>query len=371
MFSVHASESDWQWAAKRRTLFKTPIAGVVTGVGTFVVGMGIRAAFSEPHWLRASAIAALIAIIVAVGAPWVETWNIWRRRHKIRLEEREAELASLKAASEPVTAAASPAQSDRPLASPVLIADRTGWARLRITNSGAGATFSATIQAYGLTAGAVEGRRVAAKWEEVDGPRQRIGRSDTRVLRLATLTNLGAHNVNGWKLHRSDGPDIGGVDAEDTIDVTIVAEPDLAEACQLRVVLRSDPAKSELIRLPIETAKQEPVVVEKLPMRLVLPEIIQKNLSDYPLMVELSVNGRDTLVTIESALYGCHGDVRDVREEVVKHIVDGGIALVVNNETLGIDPCRGTPKELVVVYNVGDGPPIEVRRKEHDTLRIP
>jgi hypothetical protein len=367
MFSGHSHESDWEWAAKRRTLFRTPKVGVFTGIATLFVGMLVRGAFSDPNWLRASVVPALIAVTVALLLPQIETWWIWILRHRIRLDERDAELASLKAAAAPP----SPPPLDKPLASPVLIADRTGWARLRITNTGAGATFSATSQAYGLTAGAVDGRRVAAKWEEVHGPTQRIGRGDTRVLRLATLTNLGAPKVFDWKLHRSDGPDIGGVDTEDLIDVTVVAEPDLAEPCQLRVVLRSEPAESELIRLPIDTAKPAPVVVEKPPMRLVLPEIVQKSLSDYPLMVELSVNGREAWVTIDSAFYGCDGDMREVREAVLKHIVDGRIELVVNNKTLGIDPCRGTPKELVVNYRVGDGPPIEVRRKEHDTLRVP
>lgn len=190
------------WAANRRTLFKTPMAGVVTGIGTFVVAMAVRASFGEPNWLRSALIAALIAVIVAVGAPWVETWTIWRRRHKIRLEEREAELASLKAAA----SLPFPFALDKPLAALILVANRAGWVRLRITNKGAGATFSATFQAYGLTAGAVEGRRVAAKWEEVAGSTQHIGRSDTRALRLATLTNLSAPSVNGWKLHRSDVP---------------------------------------------------------------------------------------------------------------------------------------------------------------------
>ena len=103
----------------------------------------------------------------------------------------------------------------------------------------------------------------------------------------------------------------------------------------------------------------------------VLPEVIQKSLSGYPMVVELSVNGRDTWVTIESALYGCDGDIRDVREAVWKYIVDGRIQVVVSNKTLGIDPCPGTPKELVVTYSSGDGRPIEVRGKEHDTLRVP
>jgi hypothetical protein len=305
--------------------------------------------------------------LVAVLLPQLETWSIWRRRDKIRLDEREAELASLKAAAAPLSRPA----LDKPVAVPILVSDRTGWARLRIHNQGAGGIFSATIQAYDLTAGAVEGRRVAAKWEEVEGPTQRIGRADMRVLRLATLMNLGAPGVNGWKIHRADGPDFGGVDAEDVIDITVVAEPDLAEPCQLRVVLRSDPRQSELIRLPILTAPTQPTTEETPPVRLVLPEIIQKNLSDYPLMVNLSVNGQETWVTIDSAFYGCKDDMREVREAVLKHIVDGRIEVVVNNETLGVEPCRGRPTELVVTYRIGDGRPIEVRRTEHETLRVP
>ena len=282
IFGAHSVENDWEWAAKRRTLFKTPKVGIATGVLTLFIGLVVRGAFQDPNWVRASIVPALIAVLVALAGPRIETALVWLRRHKIRLEERDAEIAALKAGSAaPDPHAAALAQSDKPLASPVLVADRTGWARLRITNQGSGAIFRATVQTYNLTAGAVEGRRVAAKWEEVEGSTQRIGRADTRVLRLATLTNLGAPSVFGWRIHRADGPDFGGVDPEEVLDLTVVAEPDLAEPCQLRVVLRSDPAKSELIRLPIETAKPEQVVDEKPPRRLVLAEVVQKNLSDY------------------------------------------------------------------------------------------
>ena len=368
MFEAQATQTPWEWAQSKRQWFKTPHVAVVTGLASGVVGGTIKFFAGDPNWLGAAATGVATAVVTGLGLPLLETAYWLVRREGVLLDMRDAEIAELKAATPPPSP---PPLLEKPLAAPTLVADRTGWARLRITNQGAGAIFSATVQTYNLTAGAVEGRRVAAKWEEVEGATQRIGRADTRVLRLATLTNLGAPNVFGWKIHRADGSNFGGVDPEDVIDITVVAEPDLAEPCQLRVVLRSDPSKSELIKLPIETAKPEPVVVEKPPMRLVLPEVVQKNLSDYPLMVELSINGRDTWVTIESALYGCDGDMRAVREEVIKHIVDGRIEVVVNNKTFGIDPCRGTPKELVVTYRVGDGPSIGVRRKEHETLRVP
>jgi hypothetical protein len=49
--------------------------------------MLVRGAFNYPAPLRASLIPAVIAVTVALVLPQLETWWIWRRRHKIRLED--------------------------------------------------------------------------------------------------------------------------------------------------------------------------------------------------------------------------------------------------------------------------------------------
>lgn len=365
MFSAHSAESDWEWARKRRTLFKTPTTGVLAGIATFMLGILVRALFGEPNWFKASLIAAIIAVAVAIVPSQIETWLIWRKRHKVRLEDAKEKIATLEATSVPTAP-----PSDKPLASPVLVANKTGWARLRITNKGAGAVFSATVQPYGLTAGAVQGRLVPAQWQEVDSPTQRIARDDTRVLMLASLTNLGVEGVNGWKIHRADGPDIGGVDAEDVLDVTVVADPDLAKPCQLRVVLRPDPTQSELIRLPIETVPSEPVEVEHSPMKLVLPHITQKSEADYPMLYEIESAGQTLYIELHSATYGFRDGSRDALSVVRDAMTGTGIDLIVNNDTMGGDPCPGAQKELVVEYSI-DRQAKTARKKEHERLRIP
>ena len=129
--------------------------------------------------------------------------------------------------------------ANQPEAELEFVCGKPGVARLRVTNTGRGAVFSATIQTYGLTAGAVEGRLVPAQWEETPGPTQRIARNDTRVLRLASLEPI-AKGVFAWKVHRSDGESFTGVDRNEVLDVTLVADPDLAEPCSRRFFLHAD-----------------------------------------------------------------------------------------------------------------------------------
>lgn len=215
------------------------MAGVLAGVATFGVGLFVRRVSGDPNWLTASLIAGITAVLVAVGAPQVETLIIWLRRHKIRLDEASEKLAQAESQGTP-TPVPGPAPAtivpDRPHAEVTFICDRTGWARLRVTNTGAGATFSATIQLFGLTAGVVEGRQVFAKWELGDGPHQRLARGETRVLRLATVTEI-APGVRAWAVHRANGEDMKSVELVELVDLTLVADPDLSEPCHLQFLL--------------------------------------------------------------------------------------------------------------------------------------
>jgi hypothetical protein len=88
-------------------------------------------------------------------------------------------------------------------------------------------------------------------------------------------------------------------------------------------------------------------------------------------MIEMKVNGHDAWVTFHSATYGFRDGMADVRERVVKGIQDGVLDLLVNNETMGGDPCPGAQKELILTYAIGEGPVQTLRRKEHERLRVP
>jgi hypothetical protein len=234
LFSAHATETDWEWAAKRRTLFKTPKVGVFTGIGTFVFGMLVRGSFAEPSWFRASLFPALTAVLVAIVLPQVETWWIWRKRHRIRLEE----LMERPAPSPTVTPAIA-APPDRPKAEVTFDCDQTGWARLRVRNTGAGADLAATIQLYGLTAGVVEGKQMYAQWELGDEAKQWLAAGETRTLRLASIWQI-MPGLRAWAVHRTGGDDIRGVNLVEFMDVRLVAVPDLVAPCELQVLLNAD-----------------------------------------------------------------------------------------------------------------------------------
>jgi hypothetical protein len=250
MFGSVGAETPWEWAQKRRTHFKTPFSGIASGVATGLVGIALRYAFDDPNWLSASLMGAIIAIIVAAGLPQLESFLIWRERDSILLDEANQRLAELQAdAPTPVTVAVP--QAETPHAELEFICDRKlGWARLRVTNTGAGALFSATIQPHGLTAGAVEGRQIAAKWELGDAAQQRLARGETRVLRLASVMEV-APGVRGWVLHRDEGEDIRGVERTEFLDVMLVADPDLDEPCRLQFLLQTD-GDSEMARVGVD-----------------------------------------------------------------------------------------------------------------------
>jgi hypothetical protein len=266
IFKEHSTETDWEWAAKRRTLFKTPKVGVFTGIGTFVFGILVRGSFGEPNWFRASLFPALTAVLVAVVGPQVETAIIWLRRHKIRLDELQANPP----VPAPVAAPPTPVVN-RPKAEVDFECDNTGWARLRIRNAGAGGTFTVTLQLHGLTAGAVEGRQVFARWELGDGPHQRLGRGETRVVRLATMAQI-APGVRAWAVHRADGDDIKGVELVELLEVTVVSDPDLEENCQLQILLDATGA-SAMARAGIDQPLFRHVPPRVAEMRRLLVEV--------------------------------------------------------------------------------------------------
>jgi hypothetical protein len=244
IFISQSTETPWEWAKARRQWFKTPAKDLLGGAFLALPGLAVRFSAGNPNWVRATVEAVGTALIGAVILPQLETlyWRI--RRRGILLDERERKLAEREAAplSPPPAAPphAAPATAvDQPRAEVTLECDATGWARLRVTNTGAGADFSATIQLYGFTAGAVEGRQIYARWELGDGAQRRLAAGETRTLRLASITQIAA-GVRAWTVHRADGEDIKGVELAEFMEVQLVANPDLVEPCQLQILLNAD-----------------------------------------------------------------------------------------------------------------------------------
>jgi len=51
--------------------------------------------------------------------------------------------------------------------------------------------------------------------------------------------------------------------------------------------------------------------------------------------------------------------------DVLRDLIDvDGLDILVNNQLMGGDPCKGKNKEVVVEYSVDSGPVITVRKKE-------
>jgi hypothetical protein len=107
--------------------------------------------------------------------------------------------------------------ADKPRAILRFTCDKTGWARLYVTNKGGGAMFTATIQTQGFTAGQVEGKPIT--WI--------INRANDMLWSGMVQTMLGE---------------------DDYVDVTIVADPDLVAPCKARIYLRHE-GKCEMVRL--------------------------------------------------------------------------------------------------------------------------
>jgi hypothetical protein len=204
----------------------------LSGTAASLVGLVWQVAQWVVPNLRGPAFQPWMLVMLGVALLALAVFWAWRDEHD-RANRAEAEITQLKDKS--------------PIARLSFSCDQTGWARLKVTNEGAGALFWATIQTYGLTAGAVEGRQVYARWEEVDGSRQFIGRGDTKVLRLATVTQRQIYSKS-WNIHRADEDHIPGVEKEEIIDVVLVAEPDLREPCKVRIHLHAD-GESEMATL--------------------------------------------------------------------------------------------------------------------------
>jgi hypothetical protein len=254
LFESVAEETPWEWAKKRRRIFTSPLKDFLSGLFVGIAGGIYRYAAGDRNW-KIAVVVSLLTLAFAVGLPLLET-VVWRlRRNKILLEDAQDELRRARSAPRVAQAPTRPAP-DRPVASLAFVCDQTGWARLRVTNNGTGATFSATVQTYGLTAGAVEGRLVPAKWEEVDTPTQRIARGDTRVLRLASVEARQVPTIRNWVIHRAGGADVRGTEDTEIVDVTLTAEPDLVEASRVRIYLRAS-GVSEMLPLGLDAARGE------------------------------------------------------------------------------------------------------------------
>jgi hypothetical protein len=228
---------------------KDSLSGLAVGVG----GGVLRYQAGDPNWLIAFGVAG-VSVAAAVLLPQAETVFWLVRRNTILLDERDARIAELESAR-PVSGWSQSSMVAAPLEKPhaaiEFICDGPlGWPRLRVTNSGAGALFSATIQLYGTTAAAVQYRRIPAKWEMGDTAQQRIAHGETRSLWLASVGQI-APGVRGWLVHRSDGDDIKGVELTEMLDVTLTADPDLDEPCHLQLLLQAD-GGSQMARAGVE-----------------------------------------------------------------------------------------------------------------------
>ena len=277
IFREQSTDTAWEWARARRQWFKTPAKDLLGGAFLSLPGLAVRFSAGNPNWVRATIEAVGTALIGAVMLPQFETvfWRI--RRRGILLDERERRLTERETAPPPQAVVASPppaaAAVDRPKAEVTFDCDNTGWARLRIRNAGAGGTFTVTLQLHGLTAGGVEGRQVYARWELGDGAHQRLGRGETRVIRLATTRQL-APGVRAWAVHRADADDIKGVELVELMEVTIVADPDLEEPCQLQILLDATGA-SAMARVGVDQPLFHRVPQRVADMRRLLVEVAE------------------------------------------------------------------------------------------------
>lgn len=250
LFTTQSTDTPWEWAKARRQWFKTPGKDLAGGAFVGIVGFIVRYASGNVNWVRSTVEALVIAVAGALVLPTLEASFWLARRRSILLDEREKRLDERETAplaTLPDSVANSP---DRPRAEVTFDCDQTGWARLRTTNAGAGANFSATIQLFGITAGAVEGMQITGKWDLVDGPVQRIAHADTRVMRLASVIEI-ARGVRAWAIHRAGGADIRSVNLVEFMEVRLVAEPDLVEPCNLQIILNAD-GGSKMARVGVD-----------------------------------------------------------------------------------------------------------------------
>lgn len=77
---------------------------------------------------------------------------------------------------------------------------------------------------------------IYGQWELGSAPHQHLAHSETRVVRIASVTQI-APGVRAWAVHRAGGGDIRGVDLVEIMDVTVVANSDLPQPRALQVLL--------------------------------------------------------------------------------------------------------------------------------------
>jgi aldehyde:ferredoxin oxidoreductase len=78
---------------------------------------------------------------------------------------------------------------------------------------------------------------------------------------------------------------------------------------------------------------------------------------------------RDWRVHIEEAEYGARGAACNAREAVRDQAERNDGAVHADNKLCG-DPARGAQKHLRIIYRCGDGEPLRIVAREHETVRL-
>ena len=76
------------------------------------------------------------------------------------------------------------------------------------------------------------------------------------------------------------------------------------------------------------------------------------------------------ILEIVSAKYHAKGIVRDVKVKVLEKVIDGRINIIVDNNSMGVDPLYGALKKLSLVYKL-DGAIKAVEIDEGGPLNLP
>lgn len=75
------------------------------------------------------------------------------------------------------------------------------------------------------------------------------------------------------------------------------------------------------------------------------------------------------VLEIISAKYHAKGIVKDVKAKILEKVSDGTLNIMVDNNTLGVDPLYGAPKKLSLVYKL-DGAIKALELDEGKSLKI-
>ena len=76
------------------------------------------------------------------------------------------------------------------------------------------------------------------------------------------------------------------------------------------------------------------------------------------------------VLEIVNAKYHAKGIVRDVKVKILEKVIDGRINIIVDNNSMGVDPLYGAPKKLSLVYKL-DNAIKAVEINEGDPLNLP